>query len=431
MKKIAAGIFCALIIVGNAASVAQTNRERRLMLNEYVTPDEIVSISQTLSFDKAILVLSDVSKKYVKKIIVDETSLKGPIAVDINNMYWLQALETILRTNSCWYEEKEEYFRVFSVNDGKVTLGADNKIISVRADTTARAVLHSRDVKISSWFFSLDVQKSLNYGLNWNFLYSGDSSVSKPPVRFGGDLIAGLTDPSKVTSSGGSNSAQQTQDNSFIGKIVPTINFGNISALVSLFQGNNLGEVLSSPSVVVSSGKKGNILIGQKFYTTTKDFSGNTIQQEQSAGIKIDVTPTVYEENGLKFVNLDIGVSRSTRSGTTDPVINTSEVKTFSVLYDGEELVLGGLYNNIESNERGGIPILKDLPWWVFGLRYVFGYEKIITSKQELIILLKAEVVPTIEERVAAKSREYENLIRRQIEYNQRDIDQKKPAKEE
>ncbi|HLP17599.1 MAG TPA: hypothetical protein VK470_15155, partial [Bacteroidota bacterium] len=111
-------------------------------------------------------------------------------------------------------------------------------------------------------------------------------------------------------------------------------------------------------------------------------------------------------------------------------VINTSEVKTFSVLFDGEELVLGGLYNNSETNERGGIPILKDLPWWFFGLKYLFGFDKTITSKQELIILLKAEVVPTIEERISAKSKEYENIIQRQLDDNALDIERKKINKD-
>ncbi|MGE5314165.1 MAG: type II secretion system protein GspD [Acidobacteriota bacterium] len=432
MKKIAAVCVCALIVLLSASGSAQTNRERRLMLNEYIAPDEIVSISQSLPFDKAMLVLSDVSRKYVKKIIVDDTGLKTAIGVDIQNMYWLQAMETILRANNCWYEEREEYFRVFTLQSQKVQLGADNKIVPLVADTSGRVVLRRRDVKISSWFFTLDVAKSLNYGINWNFFYAGDTTGTTRPVQFGGNLTGGLVDPSKITTTtGGSGSQQQGQDNNFIGRIVPSINFTNISALVSLFQGNNLGEVLSSPSVVVSSGKEGNILIGQKFYTTVKDFAGNTVQQEQSAGISIKVTPTVYEENGLKFINLDIAASRSTLGGSVgNQIINTSEVKTYSVLYDGEELVLGGLYNNTESNERGGIPILKDLPWWVFGLKYLFGYDKLTTSKQELIILLKAEVVPTIEERVASKAKEYENILQRQLDMNARDIESKRINKD-
>ncbi|HLP14878.1 MAG TPA: hypothetical protein VK470_01395 [Bacteroidota bacterium] len=429
MKKTAAVIVCALIVLLSASGNAQSNRERRLLLNEYIAPDEIVSISKTLPFDKALLVLSDVSKKYVKKIIVDETGMTTPIGVDIENMYWLQALESILRTNNCWYEEKEEYFRVFALRSDKVQIGADNKIVPIVNDSTARVVLKRRDVKISSWFFTLDVQKSLNYGINWNFFYAGDTNGTTRPTQFKGNLTGGLIDPEKVTTQGSGQS--QGQENNFVGRVIPTINFTNISALVSLFQGNNLGEVLSSPSVVVSSGKEGHILIGQKFFITVKDFAGNTVQQEQSAGIQITVTPTVYEEKGMKFINLEIEAVRSTLSGSTgSQVINTSEVKTFSVLFDGEELVLGGLYNNSETNERGGIPILKDLPWWFFGLKYLFGFDKTITSKQELIILLKAEVVPTIEERISAKSKEYENIIQRQLDDNALDIERKKINKD-
>mgnify|MGYP001614032594 FL=1 len=186
--------------------------------------------------------------------------------------------------------------------------------------------------------------------------------------------------------------------------------------------------MLSSPSVTVSSGKQGRIQVGQDFYITTRDFAGNAVQQAQSAGIIIDVKPTVYDEAGIKFINLDITAERSTIS--PGPIINKSSVKTYSVLNDGEETVIGGLYTTTESIERGGIPFLKDLPWWVFGLRYVFGYDKNSTSTQELIILLKAEVVPTIEERIATKAKQRENLIEKTRRENASDIEFRKTKKD-
>ena len=66
---------------------------------------------------------------------------------------------------------------------------------------------------------------------------------------------------------------------------------------------------------------------------------------------------------------------------------------------DGEETVIGGLYSNEISSNREGIPILKDLPWWFFGLRYLFGYESSSLGRKELIILLKAELLPSLMER--------------------------------
>jgi type IV pilus assembly protein PilQ len=47
------------------------------------------------------------------------------------------------------------------------------------------------------------------------------------------------------------------------------------------------------------------------------------------------------------------------------------------------------------------VPFLKDLPWYVFGLRYLFGSDEVRLSKKELVILLKAELVPTLKDRLA------------------------------
>ena len=272
----------------------------------------------------------------------------------------------------------------------------------------------------------MDVVKSINAGVNWSFLYN---DTTRRSTQVGGDFFAGVTDPTKQTQSSSSSSATQTQQPGFVGRVIPTVNFTNISALISFFQVNQLGDVISSPQVVVSSGKEGRIQVGQDFYITTKDFAGNTVQQVQSAGIIITVTPTVYEVNGMKFINLSINAERSTVS--PGPIINKSAVKTFSVLLDGEETVIGGLYTTTETTERGGIPFLKDLPWYIFGLRYVFGYDKITDSKQELIILLKADIVPTLEERIADKLKKNQNLIEKTRKEFDEDIAKRKPKDKE
>jgi len=68
-------------------------------------------------------------------------------------------------------------------------------------------------------------------------------------------------------------------------------------------------------------------------------------------------------------------------------------------MLDGEETVLGGLFVNEEVVVRNGIPFLKDLPWWVFGIRFLTGSDETVVRKKELVILLKAELVPTLKER--------------------------------
>ncbi|MEW6061579.1 MAG: type II and III secretion system protein [Bacteroidota bacterium] len=403
----------------------QTNRERRLILNEYIAPEELVSMSKTLPFDKALSLFGDFSKKYLNKIIVDATNNKQPIGIDIENKYWLQAFEDVLRANKLWYDEREEFFYVYMPVDS-TKLQGPVAAAAAAIDSTSKVLFKQRDILISSVFFTVDVVKSLDAGINWRFFYTGDTT--RPGVRpsqFGGEFYSGLRDPQQQTGTGGGTSGGQTTTTGFFARAMPAISFSNVSALISFFQNNQLGDVLSGPSIVVSSGKKGRIQVGQDIFITTKDFAGNTIQQPVSSGIIIDVQPTVYEENGIRFINLDIKAERSTVSA--GPIINKSTAQTFSVLYDGEEMILGGLYTNVETTTRGGVPFLKDLPWWFLGLRYIFGFEQTTTSTQELIILLKAEVVPTLEERVAAAAQKKGiNLIDQQRSQHQSEIDKYK-----
>jgi type IV pilus assembly protein PilQ len=67
---------------------------------------------------------------------------------------------------------------------------------------------------------------------------------------------------------------------------------------------------------------------------------------------------------------------------------------------DGEETIIGGLYINEDTKAWQGVPFLKDLPWWFFGLRYIFGSDKVQVEKRELVILIKAEILPTLKERL-------------------------------
>jgi type IV pilus assembly protein PilQ len=89
-------------------------------------------------------------------------------------------------------------------------------------------------------------------------------------------------------------------------------------------------------------------------------------------------------------------------------------------MLNGEETVLGGLFVNEETTVRNGIPFLKDLPWWVFGIRYLTGSDETIVRKKELIILIKAELVPTLKERYA--NPDAKNIIQSQIDKNQKRI---------
>jgi type IV pilus assembly protein PilQ len=201
----------------------------------------------------------------------------------------------------------------------------------------------------------------------------------------------------------------------------PEFTFANIDALVKFFGHDELGEVITSPEIVVRNGKKGKIQVGKNIFVTTRDVSGNPISQQVQTGTIIDVTPIVYTQADTDFIYLDLTIEQSDAAvGQTGPEINKSSVQTHALLYDGEETAIGGLYTTVEQNVREGVPFLKDLPWWFLGFRYIFGSDNKIKQKNELIVLLKAELSNPIRERMTTHQTEQEliNTKRREFQHD-------------
>ena len=158
------------------------------------------------------------------------------------------------------------------------------------------------------------------------------------------------------------------------------------------------------------------------FSIKQRDFSGNIIDKFYSAGSIIEVTPYVYNKNGIDYILLKLTVERS----SFFPSELTTEIKKTAassdvLLLDGEETVIGGLYVNEENIVRTGIPFLKDLPWWVFGIRYLTGSDQTILRKKEVIIMLKAELLPTLENRFTNKFEK--NLLKEKIKDDQKKVE--------
>jgi type IV pilus assembly protein PilQ len=247
----------------------------------------------------------------------------------------------------------------------------------------------------------MDIQKSKKIGLDWNILLSGSSTD-----------LAGLlrTEAESPTSSGGgegggggSSSGLQPDFNLGVTSDFTVGNFfGQATAVFKFFEDEGLGEIISSPSIIVRDKSKGSIQVGSDFSVRTRDFAGNTVEKFFPTGTIIEVTPYTHNEDGLDYVLLDILVERSSFSQSeTTTEIRKTNATTQVVMLDGEEAILGGLFVNEEVQVRNGIPFLKDLPWWVFGIRYLTGSDETVERKKELIILLKSELVPTLKERFA------------------------------
>ena len=115
----------------------------------------------------------------------------------------------------------------------------------------------------------------------------------------------------------------------------------------------------------------------------------------------------------MDFIHLDVLVEKSnSRVSLAGPIIDKNTANTKVLLLDGEQTVIGGLYSTEETVSRRGIPVLKDLPGWFFGLRYLFGRTQKTTVQKELLIVLQAQMLDPLR---ARSLRPFEmNLLERQ-----------------
>jgi len=295
-----------------------------------------------------------------------------------------KALVALVQMKGLIYEEKEDV----------IIIKRKNETVPPQRTESTYASVDSREVKISAIFFEADLNAEKQLGVDWQILLSKNSlSVGGK----GGNPIQSTTTTGTTTTTATQGYQLNATTNFDLGGF-----FGNATAIFRAFETKNIGEIIASPNITTRDRIKGRIQVGSDFSVKQKDFAGNVIENFFSTGAIIEVTPYVYKEDGVDYILLNVGVERS--SFTPDPT--TTEVRKSSassqvILLNGEETIIGGLYENDQTKIRNGIPFLKDLPWWFFGLRYIFGSDDIITNKKELIISIKAELIPTLKERLS------------------------------
>ena len=94
-------IFIALTFLILSAN-AQNYLEKEL--SGYTNPDELVTLSETIPFNKAVDVLSKVSEKLTGKKIVSTMQIETPIGIQIDKMPYMKALLIIVQYNNLQFE---------------------------------------------------------------------------------------------------------------------------------------------------------------------------------------------------------------------------------------------------------------------------------------------------------------------------------------
>jgi len=379
-------------------SVLSQNQLQKQQLSGYVNPDEIVSLAEHIPFDQAIEVLSKVSEKNTGKRIVMTSPISDPIGIEIDKMPFRKALLIIVQYHNLVFEEREEVIVV----KAKSTLGA-------KLTDDVYASINSREVKISALFFEANLADMREVGVNWEML------LQKTGLAFGASLN---TFASEIEETANTQQQEDPPDFTLDNETDFTAGdfTGSLTGAFKFFETNGLGEVIARPTISVRDKMLGRIQIGEDISIKERDFAGNLLDRFYSTGVIVVVTPYIYNEDGIDYVLLKLQAERSSAEpGIVSTTIRKTVANTEILMLDGESTIIGGLFVHDEVVVRRGIPFLKDLPWWVFGIRYLTGYDQTTTLKREIIIVITLDILPQLKERIAQKKDE---LIKRAIEEN-------------
>lgn len=365
-----------LMVFTSDPVMAQEELPREYAAEEYISLDEKIGMADALA------IINELSEKYEDKIIIDDKDHNQPIGVVVDHMHWKRALEYILRTNKLIFVEHPRHYEILP--EGKKQDEEMQRLIQ----------MDTREIEIKAIFFEADYQSINEIGVDWSTLHDGK-------VQLRVDNMAG----------------SQVNQNIFSAQI-STTKFLNVSALIKAFESYDRGQIIANPQIRIMDSEQGKIKVGRNFFLTTRDFAGNTRYSEYESGTILTVIPQVIVQNDETFIHLDIRAEKSdvevTSLGVTKKV---TEGTTQVLLLNGEQTALAGLFSNQRTAVRKGIPILKDLPWWVLGLRYVTGYNSTQENKKELIILIQAEIVPSLDSRMKTKRVKSDIMGKRRQEF--------------
>ncbi|WP_298218862.1 type IV pilus secretin PilQ [Halothiobacillus sp.] len=164
---------------------------------------------------------------------------------------------------------------------------------------------------------------------------------------------------------------------------------------LSALQTEGTGEIVSSPKVITTNGHTALISQGTEIpYIATQTAGGvasNTVSFKKAV-LSTEVTPQITPNNNI-IMDIDVKKDEPDYTnllpGTTNPPINTREVKTKVEVKNGQTVVLGGIYQFTNTNSINKVPFLGDLP----GLGNLFKNREINNQRLELLIFVTPKII--------------------------------------
>ena len=174
--------------------------------------------------------------------------------------------------------------------------------------------------------------------------------------------------------------------------LVHALSSGALGLELSAQQAQNKLKIVSTPRVLTQDRKEAIIESGTEIPYQEASSSGATSTSFKKAVLGMTVTPNITPDGQII---MDIKINKDSVNldcRATEPCINTQRLNTNVMVEDGGTLILGGIYQEENSEGVSKVPLLGDIP--VVG--NLFKSKTRSDKKTELLIFITPRIVDNI-----------------------------------
>jgi type IV pilus assembly protein PilQ len=157
---------------------------------------------------------------------------------------------------------------------------------------------------------------------------------------------------------------------------------------LSALEEDGSGRIISSPRVITADQVQAIVEAGEELPYQSATSSGATAVTFVKANIRLQVTPQITPEGNV-ILDVDVNKDSVGRATTAGFAIDNKHVKTTALVENGGTVVLGGLFQQNDSNVVDKIPFLGDIPF----LGNLFKSTTKLSTRTELLIFITPRII--------------------------------------
>ena len=165
----------------------------------------------------------------------------------------------------------------------------------------------------------------------------------------------------------------------------------SLNALLNYSEGDSKAKIISTPRVLVLSGKQAKITQGSNLAVKQTTMTNGQVVETTTFvpyNTSLNITPRATND-GSVLMKLDLSRDTVVIDQSGQSSVAPRNVTTEVIVDSGNTLVIGGVQSASESEASGGFPFLRKLPL----LGWLFGKETSITDKNELMFFVTPRIL--------------------------------------